>query len=331
MWRRRRAIRAAAAAAGFGRVLRIHRERNDSGAALGLWIVACLAVVPAAIASIVMATEESALWQWPLLAAFLGLLAAFGWSHLGPVHGGRRWVAVAEGGVVVWEPEGVTTLEWHRVGDVPTATFSGSMDLATAVDLRAPVPAWTWRRVAGLGAACLVAVAAVGFTAVPVLRYVLGVQAPSEIHHLARICDGGPGFDVPAYAGPGPHPVVVFEGGAAEYTSSDDRPEAVQLVACARRISAEPAATVERCEYYGGFVRELREARYRVEVYTARDGERVTSRVLRGDSPRGCADMIHTGPDEKPGSRPEYREPSPERYREQLAGLVGNRADMSGK
>lgn len=258
MWRRRRAIRAAAAAAGFGRVLRIHRERNDSGAALGLWIVACLAVVPAAIASIVMATEESALWQWPLLAAFLGLLAAFGWSHLGPVHGGRRWVAVAEGGVVVWEPEGVTTLEWHRVGDVPTATFSGSMDPATAVDLRAPAPAWTWRRVAGLGAACLVAVAAVGFT-------------------------------------------------------------------------AEPAATVERCEYYGGFVRELREARYRVEVYTARDGERVTSRVLRGDSPRGCADMIHTGPDEKPGSRPEYREPSPERYREQLAGLVGNRADMSGK
>ncbi|MBB3050496.1 hypothetical protein FHS23_001491 [Prauserella isguenensis] len=326
MWRRRRAIRSAAAAAGLGRVLRIHRERRAGGVETALWTIGVVSVAPAGIAATVMASEQSATRQFPLFGSFLVLLAVFGWTHFGPVHGGRHWIAVAERGLVVWSGSGVETTAWHGVEPRDVTAMSSPIDLAATIDLRAPVAVWTRGRFVDLCLACLVVLGGIGFTGVPVLRYALGAQVPTELDHLARICDGGPAFDVPEYTGRGPHPVAVFEGESREYALNDRRPEAVQLVGCARRIVEPRVDTVRKCEYSGGHVRELREARYRVDVYTARGGDRVTSVVVRGDSPRDCAEMIFPESDDEPGSRPEYRTPSSERYRARLAALIDNPA-----
>ncbi|MFD0008046.1 hypothetical protein ACFVJ4_37380 [Streptomyces sp. NPDC127178] len=96
------------------------------------------------------------------------------------------------------------------------------------------------------------------------------------------------------YAGTGPHPIVVYEqrkpaGHAARrvpYSDPDWQgspfdaygPHAVQLVACSKRVYAEP--TQRRCRFEEGKPVQLYHAGYRVEVLEARTARKISDVVL---------------------------------------------------
>jgi hypothetical protein len=241
--RSRQAIQAAADAAGLGRVVRVHRQHRPSGNA---WIAAGFGVFFAALATFYLILAQSPLWPLPGFLATLLIACVLLAMHYGPMHGGRRWFAVAEGGLLVWSPDkdpvtvpydGMVVRE--RAGAVRQATRTrpatttppetrltwpdglggerslvlpatcSSTDLLIALRARHPVPAWTARRTTGLAAQAVVAAALV-ILAVPLARIaVLG--PPATYADLFRTCTGGGGLGQAAeYSGEGTHPMLLY-------------------------------------------------------------------------------------------------------------------------
>jgi hypothetical protein len=278
--RRRRAIRAAADAAGLGKVVRIHRKH--SAVANGLWFLVVPGAIAAVIATIILRSEDSTIWQWPLLgwSALVGLAILV--THVGPVPGGRHWVAVAERGVVVWQRDSGWTATWAETPPLDEGSMCGARDLEDARFRRAPVGAWTPRRVTSLTVLTLFTVAAVGFTAVPIARNHLVGDAPAKADQLSRLCDGGRPFgQAVSYAGPAPHPVVVFAEGSERYASDPEIDAAsVQLVGCVVVLGGD---LVGHCDYEDGYQTNAYRGRYRVDVVEARTGGPVGSFPIEGD------------------------------------------------
>ncbi|MFJ1768163.1 hypothetical protein ACIOD2_48145 [Amycolatopsis sp. NPDC088138] len=320
--RRRRAIRDAAGAAGLGKVVRIHRK-HSGGVAIGLWVLTVVGAVVAVIATIILRSEDSTVWQWPLLgwSALAGL--AFVVTHVGPVYGGRHWIAVAERGVVVWQRDAGWTATWAEMPALDEDTMCGARDLEEARLRRAPVGAWTPRRITGLTVLTLAAAAAVWFTAVPIARNYLVGDAPAKAGQLGRLCDGGRVFgQAAAYTGPAPHPVVVF-GEGSELYSSDPRIDAasVQLVGCVVVTGGEEAG---HCDFEDGYRTESYHGRYRVDVVETRTGRAVGSFPVEGGKlVLRCAEALFVRPSESGKLRRFYDLPDREDLGAHLAGFVG--------
>lgn len=241
--RSRQAIQAAADAAGLGRIVRVHREHRPAEKAV---IAAGLGVVFAAVLTLILILGQSPLWPLPGFVATLLIACVLLAMHYGPVRGGRRWFAVADGGLLVWSPDkdpvivpydGLVVRE--RAGAVRQATRTGpatttppetrltwpdglggerslvlpptcsSADLLIALRARHPVPAWAARRTTGVAAQAVVAVVLV-ILAVPLARIaVLG--PPATYADLFRTCAGGGGLGQAAeYSGEGPHPMLLY-------------------------------------------------------------------------------------------------------------------------
>lgn len=319
---RRRAIRAEAEAAGLGKVVRIHRQHST--VTLGLWFLVVPGAIAAAITTIILRYEHSTIWQWPLLGwSVLVGLAVLG-THFGPVFGGRSWVAVAEGGVVVWQGGSGWTATWAEAPRLDEDAMCGAGDLEYARSRRAPVGAWTSRRVASLTVLTLFAVAAVWFTAVPIARNYLAGDVPATADQLSRLCDGGRAFGrTAAYAGPAPHPVVVFAEGSSSYASAPKGDAAsVQLVGCVVVTGGEPAG---HCDYEDGYRTERYHGRYRVDVVEARTGRAVGSFPIEGGKLNdGCGEHLLVLPDQQDRKlRKDYDLPDEENLGTHLAGFVG--------
>ncbi|MDQ7810309.1 hypothetical protein Q5425_41850 [Amycolatopsis sp. A133] len=126
-------------------------------------------------------------------------------------------------------------------------------DLADARLRRSPVGAWTSRRVTSSTLLVLFGAAAVWFTAVPIARNYLVGDLPAEVDQLGRLCGGGRPFGrSAAYAGPAPHPVVVFAEGAEQYSSAPHGdPAAVQLVGPAARPDRSRSRAASATEVAG--------------------------------------------------------------------------------
>ncbi|MDT7728700.1 MAG: hypothetical protein QOI21_5276 [Actinomycetota bacterium] len=243
MGARRRAIQVAAEAAGLGRVVRVHRQHRPSDNA---GIAAVFGVFFAALATLYLRLAESPLWLLPGFLAALLICCVLLSMHLGPVRGGRRWFAAAEGGLLVFSPDedalivpydglvvrqrasgtrqatrtqpatrtaSESRLIWPdgRGGErslVLPATCCRT-DLLAAARARRPVSAWTRGRAAGLAAQAVVAVVLV-ISAVPLARdAVLG--PPVTYADISRTCTGGGGHGQAAgYSGAGPHPMLLY-------------------------------------------------------------------------------------------------------------------------
>jgi hypothetical protein len=291
-----------------------------------LWMPAVLSAPPAAIASIIMWSENSTTWQWPLFAwAALAGLAYLG-VHVGPVLDGRRWVAVADGGLVVWYRDCVETFPWDEARGVDVGRVCNLGDVRDSIAQGRPVGARTRRRITGLTITGLVTAVAVWFTAVPMAQNVFVGERPTDLTHFARTCDGGRPFGrTAAYAGPAPHPVALYVGlGNFPDYVSDPRPEpdAVQLVGCVRLIGKVSPGPIEVCRYTEGHTSETYQGRYRVDIYEARTGRQVTSFNLDGDADDTCSRSILVERDAEGGTSKFHTHPSRESYRAQLDPLV---------
>ncbi|MFI9379813.1 hypothetical protein [Kutzneria sp. NPDC052558] len=317
---RRRAIREAAREAGLGEVVRIHRSYSRA-LAVGLWALVVVSFVVAVIMTIIQVYEGSTTWQWPLLGWSLLVGLALVLPQVGPMFGGRHWVGVARGGLVFWERDSVWTATWADAPRLEESSLCGVRDVEDSRLRRAPVGAWTSRRVGGLGAIAVFAVVATLFTAVPIVRnYVIGDQ-PAKVDQLQRLCQGGRAFGQSAsYDSEAPHPVVAFGDGTQLY-SSDPRvePASVELVACVDAIGGQ---LVKRCEYQSSYTRTLYDGQFRVRVFEARTGRLLGSLTTEGSKFNGnCAPMIWTPDDEK--SEDVFNYPDEEILRSRLAPFVG--------
>lgn len=320
---RRRAIRDAAHAAGLGNVVRIHRS-HSVGVAVALWCLVVPAAIAAVIATIILRNEDSTIWQWPLLglSALVGLAVLA--THVGPVAGGRHWIAVADRGVVVWQRDAGWTAVWAEVPQLDEDAMCGGRDLADARLRRSPVGAWTSRRITSLTLLVVSGAAAVWFTAVPLARNYLVGDVPVKADQLSRLCDGGRPFgQTAAYTGPAPHPIVVFAEGAELYSSDPHvNPAAVQLVGC---VVITGGVAVGGCAYEQGYRTEAVRGTYRVDIVESRTGRPAgTFPIEGGKSDRGCGEALLVPPD-KAGEklRKDYDLPDPETLGTRLAGFVG--------
>lgn len=184
----RRAVAEQAERAGFGRVVRVHRERQEAVPAAGL---AFAAFIPAGIATAVMAAEESDLWRLPALGWAVLAWAAAARVWWGPVDDpkGRRWFVAAEGGLVVWRPSATRppAVPWHdlrleraraqtiwltwqaggRKRTLVVPLMSGRAELLRAAGRGRPSPPLSVRRLALPVAFALASALMLWFTAVP--------------------------------------------------------------------------------------------------------------------------------------------------------------------
>ena len=226
-------------------------------------------------------------------------------------------MAVTERGLLIWqrnlsaatpipwsdltEPDGPPygQLHWRdpdRGGRLTLTGVCGQGDVRRAVGQGRPTGRWTVRRVLG-PAFGVVAVGLVCWLAgVPVASYLVLGERPDQLDDLARICNGGSAFrgSAPYRQAPG-QPLVVFEHDQddTEYEkfpvstldgASDDTAASVQLVACSRFVGRANRTPLQTCPYTGGVTWSTYQGRWRVDVYQARTGTRVTSRVLDGST-----------------------------------------------
>ncbi len=330
--RRRQAIADAARAAGLGEIVRVHREHSDLGVAVALWFLASVGSVPAVIVSLIMLSEDSTTWQWPLLACATAMGVAYLMTHVGPARAGRQWVAVADGGLVMWSRHFVRTFAWDEAQGIDVGSACNLGDLRNSIALRRPVGAWTPRRVTGLTITGLVTAAAVWFTAVPIVLHVLVGERPTDLAHFARMCDGGPPFGrTAAYEGPAPHPIAVYSESPGDFPDFHNgepppEPDTVQLVGCARLTGKASPNVLKTCSYEGGHGWETYQGRYRIDVYEARTGRAVTSFDLDGIGPDDiggtCPPFISVPKNAKGDSNTHHSEPSSDSYRAKLGPLV---------
>ena len=348
--------------AGLGRIARVHRQRREVSVAPALLAVAA---VPAVIAVFALVLSDSPHWRLPVLgyAALLWLNAA--WLRWGPIKGpdGRRWFAVAEGGVLVWSPASAaapSAIPWDEVRvrrrpapptthqlvwqeddrehvvDVPMASaVSRRTDLLSALRRRGPVPPWTLARLAGTAVIGVATVLVGWFAAVPVALDVVLGERPDHITDFSRMCEGGGAFGRAApYHGAGPHPVAVYNeyGGYPDYHDSpvEDAmgwPPAgsVQLVGCSRLVGRAAETGIATCPYEGGYTVTDYQGRYQVDVYEARTGRAVESFTVDGRVGGDCLEHIYVRPG-SPRDRSYETVPSDASYAAALAPLVNGEA-----
>ncbi|UQS22895.1 hypothetical protein L1857_08725 [Amycolatopsis thermalba] len=290
-----------AEAAGFGRLVRVHRTFREpvAGAMLGV-----LGLVPAGIAAFYLVLNDSTAWRWIVLGYAALLWATAAWTWWGPVPGGRCWFGAAERGLVVWvpgaEPE---ALRWEQVevaeglrlvwntGSRPIGRVWARDELVRTVRSGRPYPPRRTPRLAAGALAVALSGLVVWFTAVPLALELAFGERPREITDLARLCTGGEAFgQAPAYSGPGPHAVAVYEGsGFPDYlqgfTSAEAWPppaDEVQLVGCSRLIGQAAPAAIRSCEYEDGSTRVTYQGRYAVTVVEARTGRPVAEFTVDG-------------------------------------------------
>lgn len=326
--RRRRAIAEAARTAGLGDVVRIHREYSSGAVPFLLWMLAGLSAIPAIIASISLVSVDSTTWQWPLLALATLVGIAWLWLQIGPVSGGRHWIAVADGGLILWSRKRVDTIPWNEARDVTLGSITSLGDVRDSITRRRAGRRWTRRRILRLTITGLVTAVAAWFTAVPMALHVFVGERPTDITQFARMCDGGKPFGRTAdYAGKAPHPVLVFGDDVSSYPNymADPQPEpdTVQLVGCTRLLGTVPGAPVGECNYMGGHTWETYQGRYRVDIYEARTGRHVTSFNLDGIPPGDdCLPSILKPRDAPSDTSTFHTDPREEDYRAKLDPLV---------
>ncbi|NBH03492.1 hypothetical protein [Amycolatopsis sp. SID8362] len=287
---RRRKLAEAAQSAGLGPLVRIHRGHGAGPVVFGLGIVVAVGSVPVAIATIIMRTVDVTTWQWPMLlwSALVGLF--FLSVHVGPLPGGRRWVAVADGGLVTWQGGAVRTQTWAEAGSLQANVVCCAGDLQAAIRRRSPVPPWTLRRVVCLTVTAIATAAATWYAAVPIAAHVALGERPLKVAQLARICQGGSAFGRAAsYEGAAPHPAVVFtsDGDYGYEPMPDSSADTVQLVGCSALIGE--GQPMNNCDYEGGYHRETYQGRYQVEVYEAQTARHVGTFRIDGKGPDATA------------------------------------------
>jgi hypothetical protein len=155
--------------------------------------------------------------------------------------------------------------------------------------------------------------------------------------HFATLC-AKPGTHyrrAPAYQGPGPHPIEIFEAEPNDYSDPvygdvfefggdgvwDAPPMKTQLIACWKRTSETPTQTV--CQYDYGRTRPLYQATYSVTVYEARTGRQVGPPArVSGSTVRCPGDaMVDHGREHVVYNLPDSRD-----YTDALSAYVNGRA-----
>lgn len=158
-------------------------------------------------------------------------------------------------------------------------------------------------------------------------------ERATYLSDFARLCSGGGGYGAAAaYGGQGPHPLVVNQdssGNPGEYSgpdytmggASESSPNAVQLVACSHLIGHASPKALLTCPYSDGYTQTTYQGRWRVDVYRARTGTKVASRILSGGQTPGiCEKLVTIAPGER--QRVEATNPDDNTYREALSSLV---------
>ncbi|CAL9338614.1 hypothetical protein [Streptomyces sp. enrichment culture] len=184
----------------------------------------------------------------------------------------------------------------------------------------------------------------------PVNDAVLG-DLPRDLDDFARLCEDGSGESgepfprAASYRPQDPEdrsrPWVAVEDDRAAHASSgtvpeepvdrdhEPSPESVQLVMCSKVSGSVPGTEIS-CSYtngplgYGPVTQtvEFARGRYTVDVFEARNGERVATRTLRGDSEVQCARLVTAGE-----SEPRYTTPGWQAYAQLAADLPSPRPD----
>jgi hypothetical protein len=335
----RRAIAEHADRIGFGRVVRVHRQRRDSDSAVVFLGVVAL-VAGAVIVEFV--EHDSAMWQLVVLGYVVLAWLTAAWVWWGPVADpmGRLRLVVAEQGLILWhatpsavrwedlrvEPLTATSdwLTWQdakgRRRTLAPPTVTGRRDLFQAARRGRPGAPWSARRLAGIAPFWVVTVVALGIGGVPVALDVVDGDRPERFGDLAKVCDGAPVGRAAAYDGPGPHPVAVFvEGSFDHLAGSDTTPDAVPLVACGQRVGG---TFIRTCEYEGGHTVDLHQIRYRAEVREARTARVVDAFTVEGDPGMTCEEYIWVHRGERPTKRADVNEPDEDAYAEKLVDLI---------
>ncbi|WP_031482353.1 hypothetical protein [Streptomyces bicolor] len=320
-WRLRRSLSGSATRYGFGEVRRVHRERRS---ALVL-VIAKLGFDWAMVLFLIEALSELDFDPGVRpVAVFLWLVGSWGGFVYWLIgRAGSRWYAVCDGGLLVggggtetiavaWDAvegvgpvaggeagKGAWRLSWLDGGKQRYVTFRTVTDreaLVQAVELREPVPTPPGRRV--LAGAGLVTVAGVVVWAVALssLGDVVMVSRPYYLRDFGRLCThpGASYAKAAPYGGSGPHPVVLIdeEKGtdpvvtAPAGRSGEPDPDDVQLVVCSRIVRRELDLV---CMYEGGEASlTFYRARYRIDVYEARTGRRITGHTVDADTVDSC-------------------------------------------
>ncbi|GAA2399180.1 hypothetical protein [Streptomyces coeruleofuscus] len=323
-WRLRRSLPRLARQAGLGEVHRVHHERRS----VPVLLIAKLGLDWAMVLCLVKALSELDMDPGARpIAVLLWLAVSWGaLAYWLLVRDGRRWFAVCDGGLlagtagtgtiaIAWDAvQGLTSahgpgirhgslrLSWLDGGKQRYVTFRIMTDrdaLAEAVEDKHPVPVPPHRRIlAGPGIVAVASVVAWALTLSPLADIVMASR-PYYLRDLASLCaqataDSGAAYpESAAYSPSAPHPAVLF---AEEHDldpvvtstgtgSGTPDPDDVQLVACSR---LERRTYDTTCAFSHGLSVSYYRARYRVEVYEARTGRRVTGRTLDADNHLFC-------------------------------------------
>ncbi|MFF7792273.1 hypothetical protein [Streptomyces sp. NPDC007991] len=327
-WKLRRSLPRLATRAGLGEVHRVHHERRPVPvlliAKLGLdWAMVLLLAKALSELDMDPGTRPAAVLLW--LALSWGGLAYWLLAR-----DGRRWIAVCDGGLLVgtagtdtiaiaWPTtEGLTPahgpgirrgslrLSWLDGGKQRYVTLRMMTDrdaLAEAVEGRRPVPKPPHGRILAGSGIVAVACAVVWALTLSPLADIIMARRPYYLRDLASVCAQATAESDAAYAksapyhGSAPHPAVLFAEEddsdpvvTATGTGSDTPdPDDVQLVACSR---LERRTYDMTCAFSHGVSVSYYKARYRVDVYEARTGRKVTARTLDADNHLFCGGVI---------------------------------------
>jgi len=345
MARIRRRLTDFAQQAGVGPVARVHRQFRSAVAVVAL---CAIAAVPAGLGIFGMVLSESPQWR-EILLAYAGLVGlTVAWSYWGPVNGlpTRCWYAVADGGLVAWEPrqdDAPTVTRWSEVPvelahELPTV--SGRADLVRAIQTRRPVLPRRRGLLVGSAVGVLASGLVLWFAAVPLALDVVVGERPGPISDLARMCTGGNSYGrTAAYEGAGSHPVAVYDGyggypahiqGFAPTSETWPSGEEVQLVACLRELAHGEG--LGSCPYEGGYTVSVYQGSYRVDVYEARSGNKVDTFTIDGKNDAGdCSPSIFVGENDSDDERSYTTGPSDADYAAAFEPLVTGTVPEQGE
>ncbi|MFI8233858.1 hypothetical protein ACIGDI_34050 [Streptomyces sp. NPDC085900] len=285
MTRRRRRLQEVANGHGLGAVRRVHRSR------LALWTRPFSPLLTAAVGGLCLVLV---LVRNPVAAVLLALLIPAGlfiYASAVPsrLPGGRQWIAVCEGGLVVtseFRPARAVAWtdvrEWQKAArrlgletsdvlvveaegqnaEIAIGTVSRRSDLVRALMTRAPAPR-NYQRGVRVAVAAIVLAGMLGWLAKWQFLPRHEVALPS-IDKLGAACETpGIAYDSAAAYGGSPRPLVIYQetdGGYHHLTlaetasaSSAINPQAadaVQLIACVRRDHDVAGRSSDtRCDY----------------------------------------------------------------------------------
>lgn len=350
---KRRAIADAAARAGLGRVVRIHREQCLRSEVLFL----PMAVLPIFVGVALLNEVRDWLALTVTYALVLWLLA--GLIRWLPVPRGRHWFAVAEHGLVVWTRT-PTVIRWNNIvavslsrpgtlwssytllwsdGELAIRATSQRARLVETLLQRKAVgwPVW-WLRTASTTAAAVVTLVMVTVQFGPAALDVALGEKPASVADLKRICAGGKGFGrAAAYTGPGPHPVLFSDEAKTVYSGRNGMvvkaavpPHEVQLVACSEGVVRAPGNVfVGDCDYSvhnsdQRYVYHTYQGRKRVTVYEARTARTVASLTADGPKRLQCPSQRFVHPDEAHAEEWDTA-PDDSAYLPQLSSLINGK------